>query len=145
LARDDGEAVGTFVRRFQKAIAAFTTEPLHYRKGPAPGAPYTLTFHQARAKVGPDNWLVLICGFSLERGKVVINRYTYALETDDGSEILAYHWHPDMGVDTPHLHLSKRSRVGRKQLQTAHLPTGCLEPEDLSRLLVELRGRRRPG
>lgn len=65
--------------------------------------------------------------------------YFYTLEERGGPEILAYHWHPDSRspITFPHLHLETGARVGREELQRAHVPTGRVELEDV--LLMAIR------
>lgn len=65
--------------------------------------------------------------------------YFHTLRDLEGREILAYHWHPDSRspITFPHLHLGAGSRVGREELQKAHVPSGPVELEDL--LLMAIR------
>ncbi len=66
--------------------------------------------------------------------------YYYALEDDNGREIIAYHWHPGSAIgsvpDYPHLHLGAGSRVSLGELQKAHVPTGYVSLADFLRLLI---------
>jgi len=67
--------------------------------------------------------------------------YRYQLYLRDGTELLAFHWHPQdpNPVKSPHLHLSAGAQVGFTDLTDAHIPTGpvdlravlCLAIEDL--------------
>jgi hypothetical protein len=65
--------------------------------------------------------------------------YYYALRELEGSEIVAYHWHPGRRspIDFPHLHLGAGSGIGREELQKAHVPTGRVDLEDV--LLMAIR------
>lgn len=70
--------------------------------------------------------------------------YFYALEEPEGSEIIAYHWHPGerSPVTIPHLHLESGANIGRDELQKAHVPTGTIELEDVLWLAVREFGAR---
>lgn len=65
--------------------------------------------------------------------------YKYTIETNDGREVLAYHWHPDANspVVSPHVHLGstvlRRDGVlGRR----AHVPTGRVPLQQVIRLAI---------
>ena len=70
---------------------------------------------------------------------VVIVGYQYELEDSQGHEILAYHWHPEgrSQVTRPHLHLGYGARLGRSELQKAHLPTGHVSMGEVLRCLID--------
>lgn len=74
--------------------------------------------------------------------RVVIVAYYYALETQAGQEIIAYHWHPNAGsaVAFPHLHLGPAAAVGRSELVKSHLPTAFIEVGDIIRLVITAFG-----
>jgi hypothetical protein len=60
--------------------------------------------------------------------------YFYQLDDESGRELAAWHWHPGVGVDYPHLHTS-----GGPLGKAFHLPTGRVSIESvLSLLLGEL-------
>jgi hypothetical protein len=88
-----------------------------------------------------------------ERGpyKVQTAAYYYALEDQDGREILAYHWHPSQ-PQYPHLHVgpgavdsqwlaaverSPQTNALRPDLMGAHLPTGRIALEDVVELVLD--------
>jgi hypothetical protein len=77
------------------------------------------------------------------RFRVTTLYYSYAVETQDGQEIVGYHWHPD-GVSPiafPHLHLGAASRIGMKELSNkAHFPTGRVAFEDVVQFLIATFG-----
>lgn len=72
-----------------------------------------------------------------------IEKYGYQLLTDDGAEMLAYHFHPgELGFDPPHLHVSSGAGSLRAEFHRAHLPTGTISLEDfLSLVIREFRVR----
>lgn len=70
--------------------------------------------------------------------------YFYTLRDLEGQEILAYHWHPNSRspITFPHLHLGAGSRVGREELQKAHVPSGRVELEDVLAMAIREFGVR---
>ena len=71
--------------------------------------------------------------------KVSIRKYMYHLVTDDMTEVILFHWHPDgkSAQQSPHLH------VGTSQLTPAsvvsrrtHVPTGRVALEAVLELLI---------
>lgn len=67
---------------------------------------------------------------------VRLEGYRYEVEGGDGSEILAYHWHP-IGLSPvvePHLHVTNRHPFF--DLSKAHLPTGAVSPRAFLRCLI---------
>lgn len=70
--------------------------------------------------------------------KVTTSAYAYTLETEGGSELIAYHWHPNerSAVTFPHLHLGAGALIGRPEFTKAHLPTGRVAIEDVLRLAI---------
>lgn len=78
-----------------------------------------------------------------ERHTVAVVAYSYVLRDFEGPEILAYHWHPEVGRSTePHLHISAGAGQVRRELQRAHLPTGQVSVQQFVRLLIEAFGVR---
>lgn len=63
--------------------------------------------------------------------------YMYVLSMD-GSEFLAFHWHPvgPSPVRTPHLHVGVEIQIGATWLAKAHLPTGVVALADVLKLLL---------
>jgi hypothetical protein len=57
--------------------------------------------------------------------------YDYRLSRHDSAELLSWHWHPQTGLSTPHLHAAV-DHIGRR----AHLPTGRVSVESVLRLLL---------
>lgn len=61
-------------------------------------------------------------------------RYEYALEDQNGGEILAYHWHPNRrnALASPHLHIGGAVLTAvYKNLSKAHVPTERIVLEDV--------------
>jgi hypothetical protein len=61
--------------------------------------------------------------------------YFYRLDDEPGNEIMSWHWHPGVGVDHPHLHVSSNP-AGKH----AHLPTGRVSIESVLRMLIDELG-----
>jgi hypothetical protein len=57
--------------------------------------------------------------------------YDYRLSRSDGPELLSWHWHPQTGLQPPHMHVA-RGPVPRR----AHLPTARMSIESVIRLLL---------
>ncbi len=87
-----------------------------------------------------------------QRYRVSITSYNYVLlhagpGAKSGSELLAFHWHPESSegglqvVTSPHLHIG--SSVLREQALTKmHIPTGRIALEDVLRLaILDFRAR----
>ncbi len=71
--------------------------------------------------------------------KVRTAAYQYAVETDDGREVLVYHWHPDAHspVTFPHVHVgSTVLRAGGVLDNKDHLPTGRVALQQVIRLAI---------
>lgn len=67
--------------------------------------------------------------------------YFYAVE-HTGSELLAYHWHPQghSQVTEPHLHVRGSREIEGQPLGKLHLPTGAIRLEDIVALAIEELG-----
>lgn len=70
-----------------------------------------------------------------------IASYFYAIE-HDGSELLAYHWHPQghSRITGPHLHVRGSREVEGQPLGKLHLPTGTIRLEDIVALAISELG-----
>ena len=82
---------------------------------------------------------------SVPRGPWEVSTAGYLYSLKDSStdrEILAYHWHPAVGVTFPHLHLEAAALVGREDVAEAHLPTNRVALEDVLRLAISSFGVR---
>jgi hypothetical protein len=69
--------------------------------------------------------------------------YFYRLDSFDGTELVAFHWHPDREgqPDFPHLHVA--SRPGPPQIQRKHhVPTGRASLESVVRFAIQELGVR---
>jgi hypothetical protein len=68
-----------------------------------------------------------------QRWHVSTVQYDYRLSrVEDGKELLAWHWHPDLGVPHPHLHAGVSDEISRR----LHLPCGRVSIESVLRLLL---------
>jgi hypothetical protein len=67
--------------------------------------------------------------------------YIYAIERE-GSELLAYHWHPrgKSPITDPHLHVRAHIQVGERWLGKVHLPTRAIGLENVVALAIEELG-----
>jgi len=84
--------------------------------------------------------------------RVVAAAYTYALRDRNGTELLAYHWHPGddfLGPDDPHVHVSAALRPALPNgdravlpLDMLHLATGAVSLTAFVRMLIEEFGAR---
>lgn len=74
--------------------------------------------------------------------RVVTTGYLYAVDDEDGAEMLAFHWHTGgrSPVTYPHLHLGAGARVGRPEVAGAHIPTGQIGLSQVVRLAIEELG-----
>jgi hypothetical protein len=71
--------------------------------------------------------------------KVRTAAYQYAIETEDGQEVLVYHWHPaaNSPITFPHVHLGSIALKGDGVLDHKdHLPTGRVALQQVIRLAV---------
>ena len=68
--------------------------------------------------------------------EVDVTGYRYEVSERDGTELVAYHWHPvgKSPVTAPHLHA--RIRGAGTDLSNLHLPTGVVSPVDVIRCLI---------
>jgi hypothetical protein len=73
--------------------------------------------------------------------KVTTKKYMYHVVTDDHTEVVLFHWHPDGKVKYPHIH------VGSAQLQPTavvasadHMPTGRISFERVVHHLISQLG-----
>jgi hypothetical protein len=159
LAGDNpAEAVRSFVGPLQRAISCVTRSQLRVSQGGyAPsvtGQPHGLLLNGGRpvALSGPERpQLFVSLGYDVvhvddpERGpwKVSTRSYRYHILTNDGTESVLYHWHPDgkSHVTRPHMHignslLSRDAVITRK----AHMPSGRIALELVVWLLLDEYG-----
>jgi hypothetical protein len=61
--------------------------------------------------------------------------YRYQVRDDEEREIIAYHWHPGLGVDYPHVQF--KSLSAPVDLRKSHIPTGRISFEAVVRFLVD--------
>jgi hypothetical protein len=75
-------------------------------------------------------YLSFLQHYTVERGvigwKVCTRSYMYSVDTGDGEEIVAFHWHPeaipDNPVPFPHLHISPGAGNGLRREVRDSLP-----------------------
>ncbi|HEU0116550.1 MAG TPA: hypothetical protein VFQ80_17800, partial [Thermomicrobiales bacterium] len=61
--------------------------------------------------------------------------YHYQIRDDHEREIIAYHWHPGLGVDYPHVQF--KSLFAPIDLRKSHIPTGRVSFEAVVRFLID--------
>ena len=98
------------------------------------------------ALAGPSRFMLVLyqsyriveTGLPRASWEVEIIGYSYAVHDSEQAEVVLYHWHPagNSYVTDPHLHLEQGARVGRRELQGAHLPTGHVSLSAFLRLLI---------
>jgi hypothetical protein len=69
--------------------------------------------------------------------KVQTVAYFYVLADGNDDEIIAYHWHPYVGVTTPHLHVRAANHPNYPDIPKAHFPSGRVSIEEVLRLAIE--------
>ena len=70
-----------------------------------------------------------------ERWRVTTRFYAYTLIGPEG-ELLAYHWHPEIGVRFPHLHVYVNQHPDAPRLPHWHVPTARVALEDVLTLVL---------
>jgi hypothetical protein len=147
-------AVQAYIDPLQRALACISHNVLvnggGYYAVDEPQKPHVLTIGgDGRAQLhGTDQlYLSVIQQYfviQLEPGewKVRTAYYSYGLETEIGTEILVYHWHPKgvSPISYPHLHIEAGAGVGRREIQGSHIPTGRIALEDFILYLIETFG-----
>jgi hypothetical protein len=78
--------------------------------------------------------------FAGER-KVVTDAYAYTISDDPemGSELFAWHWHPDAGREDPHLHVG-RGHPTHGGLGKLHIPSGRIAFEEVLLFAIDELG-----
>ncbi len=61
--------------------------------------------------------------------------YHDQIRDDHAREFIAYHWHPGLGVDFPHVQFKSLSTP--VDLRTSHIPTGRVSFEAVVRFLID--------
>lgn len=139
------EAVHNFIDPLQRVLSCLTDATLDWRGGYRLGAIHPVALNQGEAARLPRSRLALRVSQSYSvviaeppQGpyKVSTRAFLYALEDQAGHEILAYHWHPKQTQHFPHLHLGHGAKIGRRELQKAHLPTGRVSLEEFVRFMI---------
>lgn len=140
-----GEAVEAFIRPVRRSLLCVTDQVIVHRGGYHVGAlglaglgnpePIRLRDTDLGLSVALHYHIVEAEG---ERGpiKVSTSGYYYTVHDQDGRDILAFHWHPQVGVTYPHLHIGAGAQAGRPEFEHAHIPTGRVALEAVLRLLI---------
>ena len=107
-------------------VASFAPrgEPARLR-GNQPLSLLVLHYYRVESDQGPSrNWRATTAG------------YAYSLRDGDGTEFLAYHWHPtgNSPITYPHLHIGTATTP--LDLSRAHLPTGPVTLAAVVRLAI---------
>jgi hypothetical protein len=146
------EAFQEYVSPLQRVLSCVTHSVLVRKGDIVPDASLFLTLADTAARLKGDSDLGLsisqrfqIVESSDGRGRpwwrVHTLWYAYKIEAWDGPEIMSFHWHPDLPVKLPHLHISAGAAGAlRRELQRAHIPTGRVALEDVVRFLIESFG-----
>jgi len=154
--RRPSEAVRAYVHPLQQTLSC-VSDCILRPSGYEADVPQSLTLSKPVAFVASDSCLYglsFIQSFKIarrtgNRWKITTLAYYYSLETEDGDEIIAYHWHPNAGgeqVAFPHLHVGSGARCGCAELLHAHLPTRRIAFEDFIRCIItEFHVEARPG
>jgi hypothetical protein len=95
--------------------------------------PHNLTLHFAH------HYRIVEAAGPLGPYKVSSAAYFYEVRSADGVRVLAYHWHPEVDLKWPHLHVGEAaSLAGFAERKGGYsLPTGRVSIEEVVRLLIE--------
>jgi hypothetical protein len=143
------EAVQNYVTPLQQAVSCVSKAVLRPSGYDPSDEPLVLLSQQMPDRLATTDlyfdvaqWFRIIEDPANGPWRVTTEGYKYTIETEDGEEILGYHWHPRSlsHIREPHLHLGTGARIGRSELETAkaHLPTGRVSMEDFIQLLIEV-------
>ncbi len=97
------------------------------------GLDVAMSYEIVQSNDEKGQWRVSVCG------------YMYSVQTDDGTEVLAYHWHPlgNSPETRPHLHIGAiPSPSGLILTKKMHVPTGRIALESVLRLCIHEFGVR---
>ncbi|MGH3146042.1 MAG: hypothetical protein ACRDTR_09605 [Rubrobacter sp.] len=152
--RNPYQAVQDFRSSLQRAISCVTPSVIVVRSatGYSVGLEHALTLGVPEAvKLSGADIAFSVRAYArvVERDggspwRVDLVSYFYTLRDAQAQEVIAYHGHPGRRspIDFPHLHLGAGSRVGREELEKAHVPTGRVELEDVLALVIREFGVR---
>lgn len=67
-----------------------------------------------------------------------VSGYRYELDGVDGSELIAFHWHPAgrSRITRPHIHLSMVRGADSRLLGAGHVPSGIVQFADVVRFII---------
>jgi hypothetical protein len=139
--RPAAQARAAFLAPLRRSLSCVTNAQLYVPARKRPGEDEAILLSQdplllRSARVG-DLQFVLGHQFQVikdasKQWHVSTASYRYHLRDGDGRELLAWHWHPGIGTDRPHMHVSLEP-FGRH----AHVPTGRISIEAILWLLLE--------
>jgi hypothetical protein len=96
-----------------------------------------------KVKSSPPRYLVIAIRYKIIQAgghlgpwKASNLAYNYTLYDEDETEVLAYHWHPNVGPPTTHLHLYQASGAVA-YLAKRHMPTERISVEEFLRFVIE--------
>src|SRR3974390_2806145 len=110
----------------QRALACISGDVLRPSGYEPAAAAHILTTTRKPSRIGGTDlyfdvaqWFYIIEDRENGPWRVTTAGYKYTLETEDGEEILGYHWHPESlsSHKEPHLHLGSGARIGRAELE----------------------------
>ncbi len=143
------EAVQLYKAPLQQSISCFGKTVLR-ASGSEPGRLHNATLSDPGIELLTSAQEVLYLTFSQQfevvgtlsgQWKVVTRLYDYALENEDGCQILGFHWHPDSllsPVSFPHMHVYQGAGYSiREDIRRAHFRTDRIAFEDFGALLID--------
>jgi hypothetical protein len=99
-----------------------------------------------KLKGTPLTYLLVVIRYKIteatgERGpfKASTVAYNYTVYSRNKAEMLAFHWHPNLGPRYPHLHLYQGSGIAARLIKK-HIPTDRISLEEVLRFLIEELG-----
>lgn len=141
-----GEIADDFAATLQRAVSCVSPAVI-VRGRTDPAAPFYLSFNPRLAplRAGGRLQFSILHTYDLEQRstspvswRVTSKGYWYQLHERGGSEIVAFHWHPDgrQQVPFPHLHVTGQGgsvKIDQKQ----HVPTGRVSLEAVVRFAID--------
>ncbi len=145
--RNPAEAVANFIEPLQRAVSCVTPAVLNVHGGyHLADVPHVVTLGDGEpvrlrgplALRATQHYRIVKASGEHGPYKISTAGYLYALDDEQGREVLAYHWHPEgRGEEArPHLHLGDGAAVGHERIACAHLPTERISLEALLRCAI---------
>ena len=146
--RTPHQAVRNFIDPLNKAVSCIT-QNIVVASGSDPNNPQAVSVNKGKPSKlkGEFNlFLAVMMRYQITKisgisgpWKVSTRAYYYGINNHRGEEILAYHWHPNVGPLYPHLHIHNGSNILPISAKT-HIPTRRLSLEEILRfLIIELK------